>query len=101
MSEREKYHSEALIRNLASSYLGNQTSMLFSSHIRQKYCHHHHQHQQQLSNSVFHPFNNQPVAKNNFCVRFAVNGLSKFTKGNTIPQMNRSIQAGNNFFSLT
>ena len=30
----------------------------------------------------------------NFCVRFAVNGISKFTKGNIVPLSNRSIQAG-------
>ena len=31
---------------------------------------------------------------NNFCVRFAVNGISKFTQGNIPPVNNRSIQAG-------
>ncbi|CAF1023739.1 unnamed protein product, partial [Brachionus calyciflorus] len=42
-----------------------------------------------ISNSA----NNYPPLQQ-FCVRFAVNGLSKFTKGNNIPQQNRSIQAG-------
>ena len=31
---------------------------------------------------------------NNLCVRFAVNGISKFTHGNIAPVNNRSIQAG-------
>lgn len=29
-----------------------------------------------------------------FCIRFAVNGLSKFSKGNTVPSINKNIQAG-------
>ena len=32
--------------------------------------------------------------RNNFCIRFAVNGISKFTKGNVIPANNRHIQYG-------
>jgi len=37
----------------------------------------------------------QSFAQNlNFCVRFAVNGISKFTKGNIVPLNNRNIQAG-------
>lgn len=82
MSDRELQ----LIRNLANSYLTKQTNV---GYVRQKCCHH-----QYFPNTVFHPFNNHALPQNNFCVRFAVNGLSKFTKGNSIPQMNRSIQAG-------
>ena len=45
--------------------------------------------QQQLSNSFV--VDDNPFG---FCVRFAVNGMSKFTKGNQTPPMNKNIQAG-------
>ena len=45
--------------------------------------------QQQLSNSFI--VDDNPLG---FCVRFAVNGMSKFTKGNQTPAMNKNIQAG-------
>lgn len=56
---------------------------------------------QQQNNFLSKNLMTQPITpptstseKNNFCVRFAVNGISKFTKGNKVPLNNRNIQVG-------
>lgn len=48
-----------------------------------------HENSQSLDVSASQSFNNP-----GFCVRFAVNGISKFSKGSSTPPMNRNIQAG-------